>query len=56
LSRPFTQSFIILQHPEDLIMALVATASKPATFAEVLAGKRKPSDEQKECYLLKRLP
>lgn len=37
-------------------MAWVATASKPATFAEVAAGKKKPSEEQKECYLLTRIP
>jgi hypothetical protein len=37
-------------------MTWVAPASKAAAFAEVISGKRKPSEEQKECYLLKRLP
>ncbi len=36
-------------------MTLIPTASKPPTFADVVAGKRQPSKER-ECYLLKRLP
>jgi len=38
-----------------IIMALIATASKPASFAEVVTGARAPSIEQQECYL-DRLP
>lgn len=34
----------------------VPTANKAATFAEVVAGKRKPSVEQNKCYLLDTLP
>jgi hypothetical protein len=36
-------------------MTLIPTASKPPTFADVVAGKRQPSKER-ECYLLKRVP
>ena len=36
-------------------MSLIPTASEAPTFAEVVSGKRKPS-QGLECYLLKRLP